>query len=154
MLFYKNGRFHISNASFMLPDNCYLNTVEAEGQWEKGLEITDVNETYRITIRGYLDERRGMDFFQILKEADPPFRLICPIVPVLHNGLPGHCAFYESRLFAHCEYVFELDSGDDVNSLHVLAVMHKKNGNIFDVVHGQIWQDLIAGIQNSKNNAI
>lgn len=150
MLLYQDGRFHVGNASFVLPGKCYLETRNAEGQWGKGLEIVDIERKYRIVVRGFNDKWRNGDLFQFLHEENPPFRLLSPIIPINHNGLAGYYVYYEDARHSYCEYLFDLATGDEVNGLHVLVSMQKMNGNIFDVVQGQMVQTLLAGIRRES----
>ena len=150
MLLIINGRFHISNASFALPDNSYLVTIGSEGVWENGIEITDREETFNIKIRGFFDKRPGADFFKFLDEAEPPFRRLSLVKSIQQNGLSGHCVYYESGRHSYCEYLFDLDEQDDVNGLHIEVFMNKHSGNIFKVAQSQIVQDLITSVQKEQ----
>ena len=153
MLLIKNGRFHISNASFVLPDNTYLVTMDSEGVWENGIEITNREEQFHIIIRGFQDKRRGADFFMFLDEAEPPFRRLSLVTPIRHNGLKGHQTYYESGRHTYCEWLFDLEERDGVNGLHIVVFMKKSQGDIFQITQSHIVQELIASVWSESGKS-
>lgn len=124
MLLFRNGRFHVFNASFVLPGDCYLETHKADTKLDKGVEIVDAERKYRILFRGLNNEERRVDFFQFHCEAEPSRLLLRPIYPIKHNELAGYNVYYESARHFHCEYLFDLADTDEVKG-HVHIFMQK-----------------------------
>lgn len=111
MLLFKNGRFYRNGASFMLPNNFYLDTApDAEIE---GLMAWSSNKMIHIELgldEETVDAKTSFeDYFEKGSELD--IQVKSTMAPTIVNGLKGYQAYYASNGAAFVEYRLELPKG-------------------------------------------
>lgn len=144
MVLYQNNRFHFGNVSLSLPDNIYLDNLE-EVIYGFGLELTPLDQSYRITIHGDDRDLLGRDFFEQFQEAQG-FHWLGDVTPFIHNGICGCFLLYESERAEYCEFLFDLDDVK-LNTLDILFYCKKVKTYIRTVMREKAVRDLLNSIQ-------
>lgn len=111
MLLFKNGRFYRNGASFMVPNNFYLDTApDAEIE---GLMAWSSNKMIHIELgldEETVDAKTSFeDYFEKESELDSQVR--STMTPTIVNGLKGYQAYYASNGAAFVEYRLDLLEG-------------------------------------------
>lgn len=113
MLQFKNGRFYMGKASFVLPDGFYV---------KNDIEITDA-----CTFCAWDPEQKYLFHWRYLQNCEgsaeelkkwflPDCGLIplSEIVPAAVNGLTGHMVLYRSHSSQYCEARFDMGGGEEL----------------------------------------
>lgn len=124
MLLHKQGRFFTGSASFVLPDDCYLVIAEALNYHENGLEITDPEESFNISISAYMEELDAKSFLDDMLSSSSFVRL-SETKAVKAGELEGYTVMYCDKRNIYSEYRFDLKDKDDINSLGIFIYANR-----------------------------
>lgn len=144
MVLYKEGRFHVGNLSFALPNNIYLDW-SAEEAREALFLLSPADQCYEIEIDLYEDELRGEEFFRDLLEEES-YRWLSEVKEFDDGDVSGSYLFYESSKEEYCEIRFDLEH-EKYTTLTVLVYTKKKDANIHAVMKEQPVLDLLHSIR-------
>lgn len=150
MLLYRNGRFIAGKASFSLPDDCRLVILDAENYYENGLEITNDLRNIMVVIAAFHEDAPAKDSLDELLESDT-FTRLSETMQIRAGELDGYYAFYESRDHIYCEYRFDLEDYEDINSLQIFVTVKIGTQEIYEVYKSQIVQELLAGLRLAQD---
>lgn len=132
MLLHKNGRFYCGRASFALPDNCQVFTMEHELYAEYGFTLADTSESYTMDVcfRHEDDKPQGVLSNNVENVAHGPYELR----PYEDNGISGYYATYHDKRNYYLEFVLTVDAeiGDiddePVNTFSLLVQSESESG--------------------------
>lgn len=150
MLLYKNGCFHYGKVSYMLPEGCMLLTAELECMPLYGLQFSDAEQRYTVTVMTDHNEQGAKaKLYQVA--ADSGFRFD-EVTPYTQNGLKAWYAKYNDGHYHYIEFAVDAESGaededgEDQNILTIYATAESAE-DIQKAYHDTLIWDFLASIR-------
>lgn len=151
MLLHKQGRFYSGGVSFALPDDCYLVIAEALNYHENGLEITDQQGSFNITISTCFEEMDAKSFLDDMLTSSGFIRL-SETRPVKAGELDGYSVMYHDKRNTYCEYHFDLEERDYVNRL-VIFIFADKGADILSISNSKMVTEILKSLKKTNRSS-
>lgn len=142
MLQYMHGRFHLSGASFAIPEGFFLDPTPFVPV-DNGLSLYSSDGKYDLSI-SFDNQPQSTDaMLNNLFSKEYDFKPLHPIASIEVNGLSGHCAIYYGHNDQYYEARFQLNEN---RHLTILTHTDRKTG-IENVVNTQAFHEVLSCIQ-------
>lgn len=146
MIRYNKGRLYAGSVSFALPDNCLLVIAEALNYFDNGLEITSEDESFHITISTQWEDMDAKSFLDnMLMESG--FCRLSDTCPIMAGELAGYYVLYEDTRNRYCEYRFDIQEKDDMNTL-VIYICTSKTDSVEEITTSTMTKELLASLKS------
>ena len=139
---YKEGRFHIDNVSFALPDNCFVSTV-TEIELENGIGIVSADQRVVVIVMGNEVAESAKESIESVFDSETSQKKLSEIEEVTVAGLKGYKVMYENYKSINIECCFDVKLGEESRSITVWAYTDKRFG-----------EDAIADMQSMFDKVI
>lgn len=123
---YQQGRFHIDNISFSLPNNTYVSTV-TEIEIENGMGIVSADERVIVMIMGNNYAENARESIESIFDPETEHKMIGEIEAVSIAGFDGYKVMYEDYKSVNIECCLDVNS-DEVRTLTLWAQTDKQFG--------------------------
>ena len=142
---YKEGRFHIDNVSFILPDNTYVSTV-TEIELDNGMGIVSADQRVVVIVMGNEIAESAKESIESIFDAEVNQKKLSEIEEVTVAGLTGYKVMYEDYKSINIECCFDVMNGEEKRTITIWAYTEKQFGeeaiadmqSLFDQVVGDI----------------
>lgn len=124
---YKEGRFHIDNVSFALPDNCFVSTV-TEIDLENGIGIVSEDQRVVVVIMGNEIAENAKESIESVFDSETSQKKLSEIEEVTVAGLQGYKVMYEDYKSINIECCFDVKLGEESRTITVWAYTDKRFG--------------------------
>ena len=124
---YKQGRFHINNVSFTLPDNTYVSTV-TEVELENGMGIVSADERAVVVVMSNEVAENAKESIESICDTETNHKMLSQIEEVTVAGLSGYKVMYEDYKSVNIECCLDLDDGEESTVITIWAYTDKRFG--------------------------
>ena len=124
---YKEGRFHIDNVSFILPDNTYVSTV-TEIELDNGMGIVSADQRVVVIVMGNEIAESAKESIESIFDAEVNQKKLSEIEEVTIAGLTGYKVMYEDYKSINIECCFDVMNGEEKRTITIWAYTEKQFG--------------------------
>lgn len=117
---YKEGRFHIDNVSFALPDNCFVSTV-TEIELENGIGIVSADQRVVVIVMGNEVAENAKESIESVFDSETSQKKLGEIEEVTVAGLKGYKVMYEDYKSTNIECCLDVGEAPNLKTLTIWA---------------------------------
>lgn len=120
-ILFKDGRFHMQNVSFCIPDGYYLDTDYDEPLGNVTIELISPDKKHRVSLLVSFVEIPLKEFLIDLVK-DIGTHILCAPEAITVGGLHGYYTIYESSRKLYAEAIFDLEGSKDYNAFQLVFI--------------------------------
>ena len=124
---YRDGRFHIGNLSFALPDNTFVSTV-TEIEIENGMGIVSGDERVVVIVMGNDIAESAKESIDSIFDSETNHKKLGEVEEVTVAGYNGYKVMYEDHKSVNIECCLDVGEAPDLHTLTIWAQTDKSFG--------------------------